>query len=658
MSPLPVDEPSARRRTWARPGGPGAFLAVSGDHLASLLRGLAAGRDPAQLVHEAMEAAVTTCGAGHGLVVALVDGTIHPLATSGAPAAALGDVAAAATRSAHLTRGTTPDGLAVVAVPVVTAGRIVGAIAVGGLLRDLEVGGLQPLADVVSIVLSHRARSRPEDAGAGAAATPEALQVAAWVARGASEEQVLARALEAAAGMLGARAGFASVLRDGTAVLTQARGIPRDRLAAGTANPAARLLLASPATTVTGPDHPVAEILGPAHLLVVPVPAGHPLGHLGVLLDEAPGPVSIAALEALAVHASLGLRAARLASRATAHDERLASVVHSLPNPVVVVDAEGRFTLVNAAAGEALGLATDFEVGQACVGRIGHPILEGLLAPVPDPMTAPTASTSPGRAVDVVVGSPPRAFRATVRPVRSGDGTVTGRVLVLDDVTAERDAERTKADFTAVIGHELRTPLTVMRGYLSTLQRRGDRMDAATRIDALQAVDGAARRLQHLVEDLLFVSAVETRPPSIDRAAIDLAELLAPWQDCGGGRIDLDLPLDVIVISSDRQKLEQIIRHLVANALEYSDGCVGLCLRSVPGEVRIAVSDHGPGIWSGDIPRLFERFHQLDGTATRAHGGTGIGLYVCRRLAELLGGRVECQSRLGVGSTFTLALPR
>ena len=93
------------------------------------------------------------------------------------------------------------------------------------------------------------------------------------------------------------------------------------------------------------------------------------------------------------------------------------------------------------------------------------------------------------------------------------------------------------------------------------------------------------------------------------------------------------------------------------NAVKYSKGEVRIEVANRGDEMHVAVIDRGPGIYSGDVPRLFDRFWQLDGSSTRSHGGTGLGLYICRRLVEAHGGRIWCESRLGVGSSFTFVLP-
>jgi signal transduction histidine kinase len=326
-------------------------------------------------------------------------------------------------------------------------------------------------------------------------------------------------------------------------------------------------------------------------------------------------------------------------------EEQLTSVVHCMANPVLVVDDAGRFVLINGAAAELFSIASAFEIGQPVAGKLGHPVLEELLT-----------ERNQGATTEVVLGeAEPRVYKASARRVMSSGGRLLGRVLVLDDITKERETDQVKSDFVAVIGHELRTPLTVMKGYLRTLVHRGDTLDPHVRELALKAIESNADRLQRLIEDVLFVSAVEAGRSNLHLDDVDLGPLvdsvIADRVKVRRPRRDLTLPLDV-------GKLQQVLHHLVDNALKYSDGEVVVEVHDRGDEMEVAVVDKGPGIFSGDVPRLFERFFQLDGASTRSHGGTGIGLYVCRRLIEAHGGRIWCESRLGVGSRFAFTLPR
>jgi signal transduction histidine kinase len=122
----------------------------------------------------------------------------------------------------------------------------------------------------------------------------------------------------------------------------------------------------------------------------------------------------------------------------------------------------------------------------------------------------------------------------------------------------------------------------------------------------------------------------------------------------------LDLPKDLRPLSSDRQKVKQILLNLLSNALKFThDGSVTISARreSADRAVTLAVADSGIGIAFGDQQKIFEDFRQLDNSPTRAYGGTGLGLSICRRLAQMLGGRIAVQSQVGKGSTFTLTLP-
>jgi signal transduction histidine kinase len=162
-------------------------------------------------------------------------------------------------------------------------------------------------------------------------------------------------------------------------------------------------------------------------------------------------------------------------------------------------------------------------------------------------------------------------------------------------------------------------------------------------------------RLERLVEDLLFVSAVNDAPTALRRATVDVAELA---EAMASDRVRVVRPREPVRVDADADKLRHALGHLLDNALKHSDGEVVLEVHVLPDDVEVAVVDTGAGIFSGDVPGLFQRFHQLDGSSTRATGGTGLGLYVSRRIVEAHGGRIWCQSRLGHGSRFAFTLPR
>jgi len=226
---------------------------------------------------------------------------------------------------------------------------------------------------------------------------------------------------------------------------------------------------------------------------------------------------------------------------------------------------------------------------------------------------------------------------------------------VLDDVTSRTELERTKADLVAVIGHELRTPITIAKGAARTLARRGATMDDDDRATTVDALARNLDRLERLVEDLLFVSSVNDAPTSLRRAAVDVGELV---EALATERVRVVRPREPVRVQADADKVLHAVAHLVDNALKHSDGEVVVEVHALPDDVEVAVVDGGVGIFSGDLPNLFRRFRQLDGSSTRSTGGTGLGLYVARRIVEAHGGRIWCQSRLGHGSRFAFTLPR
>jgi signal transduction histidine kinase len=237
-----------------------------------------------------------------------------------------------------------------------------------------------------------------------------------------------------------------------------------------------------------------------------------------------------------------------------------------------------------------------------------------------------------------------------------------------------RAADRAKGRFLATISHELRTPLTALTGYEELLADEVMGPLSEPQTDVLERMRSVTHHLTVMIEEVLAFSSIEAgrevvRPTEflaedLLRAATAIVEPLARQKQL---RLTLDLPEEPIRLTSDVDKLRQIIVNLAGNAVKFTDhGEVRITLREAIStdsigdehrEVRFAVADTGPGIAVDDARRLFRPFSQVDAGLTRRHGGTGLGLYISQRLAQLLGGRIEVTSELGAGSTFTLTLP-
>ena len=605
-----------------------------------MLRGLAAGADPARLLSDVLAGALAASGAREGLVLRTGADRATVVATTGDVSAFLKRAAEDAAGSDRLQRARDPEsGTVVVAEPLRAGGRVVGVLAVGGSMKHLDPSLLPLFGDATTLVLDRRAPT-------GGGDLPDVLRTLAEVGSDVDTYGVLSRIFDACQRLFGAASGFCALFQDGAVRVGHYRGIDHERLLRASRHPEFRSLLLSEHLRVEAADHPVVAQLARLGEIAVGVPLvvdGRKVGHLVLLLPSAPDGPTRAVLGAFAAHAAGCLRSAELYRRLNDHEEHLGAIVHSMPNPVVVVDEGGRLVEVNGAAAELFRIDAGFSGAMTLAGRLGNPRLEALLAGGDD------------GSEEVVLGTDEqRVYRATVRAARAANGRRLGRILVLDDLTSEARADAAKADFVAVIGHELRTPLTVMKGYMHTLIKRWETLADDKRQQALEALGGNLTRLERLIEDLLFVSAIEQRRCTLELAPGDVGELL---QGFAQERVVVR-PTRPLVVQLDAAKVNQVVHHLVDNALKYSENEVSVEVVDKGDKVEVSVADSGPGIYSGDIPHLFERFRQLDGTSTRAHGGVGLGLYLCRRLVEALGGRIWCESRLGVGSRFTFSLPK
>lgn len=231
-------------------------------------------------------------------------------------------------------------------------------------------------------------------------------------------------------------------------------------------------------------------------------------------------------------------------------------------------------------------------------------------------------------------------------------------------LAAQLESNRRKDEFVATISHELRTPLTVMLGAAQTLSRLDDRLDASDRERLLGTAVDQGQRLKLLIEDLLLVAAAEKEEKrTCHLLPVDTRELENDFRqdvpDTRAGLVRIVNRAPGVEVLTERFKARQVVANLVQNGLKYGAGSpVEVTVAEAGPTVVINVVDHGPGIPEEDRERVFERFLQLDQSSTRSQGGTGLGLYICRKLADQLDARLELRETPGGGCTFVLSLPR
>jgi signal transduction histidine kinase len=230
-----------------------------------------------------------------------------------------------------------------------------------------------------------------------------------------------------------------------------------------------------------------------------------------------------------------------------------------------------------------------------------------------------------------------------------------------------RELDRMKSEFVAVVSHEVRTPLTSIKGSLELLtDPKYFELPPQSR-ELLEICETNAERLAILINDILDFSKLESSRLSSHFAPLDAAQAI---EDALGqvralaakASIEITVEIDPAgpAVVADVKRIGQVLTNLLSNAIKFSAPGQPVVVRVSPGEDRgllISVTDRGQGIAAADVPKLFQKFRQLDSSATRRVGGTGLGLVISKGIVEEHGGRIWVESELGRGSTFTFWLP-
>lgn len=254
---------------------------------------------------------------------------------------------------------------------------------------------------------------------------------------------------------------------------------------------------------------------------------------------------------------------------------------------------------------------------------------------------------------------------AYITPLFGERQHVAGMVVVFHDITEFEKLEALRREFVANVSHELKTPLTTVKSYVETLLD-GAADEPELRANFLRVVDHETDRMARLVKDLLHLSQLDQGsahwdiraheiPPLVDECVARLAVQIERKELVINGVFTEETPLALI----DRDKLQQVLLNLVANAVEFTPpgGQITIETRADGAMVRITVRDTGIGIPAEDLPRIFERFYRVDKARSRMLGGTGLGLAIARQIIELLGGAISIDSELGKGTEVVFTLP-
>jgi PAS domain S-box-containing protein len=339
----------------------------------------------------------------------------------------------------------------------------------------------------------------------------------------------------------------------------------------------------------------------------------------------------------------------RLARERRAQAARILSQVR---DGVVLVDEQGVIRSWNYGAERITGMSEETV--------LGHPAREALADFATLAEQVPVAADDgPARTVTAPLRLGGKEIWLSISAVGSEDGIV----YAFRDLTDERKLERMRDEFVATVSHELRTPLASIYGAAMTLRARSG--GNALQRQLVSILTGESERLALIVEEILLASELTSGELALRPECVDAARLAHGAVEAARARLPDNLSLELAAppglppVSADESKARQVLGNLIDNAVKYSPGGgrIELRLERRNGYVAIAVRDEGLGIPPSEQELIFEKFYRLDPDMARGVGGTGLGLYICRQLAERMGGRVRVSSQPGAGSTFFFELP-
>jgi PAS domain S-box-containing protein len=373
---------------------------------------------------------------------------------------------------------------------------------------------------------------------------------------------------------------------------------------------------------------------------------------------------------------------ADLAAKTTELEDTLSyltAIINNMPDGLLVTNAQTLITLANPALGRMFGVKETELVGKDCQDTFNDklaPLIEKSCSKSESPFTA-QVELEEGRTGSAVIAAIHKKQAFSGKP-----DEFIGNIVIVRDVTSEKEIERMKDDFISTVSHELRTPLTSVLGFTKVIKKKLEEVvfpqlpagDAKTErtvrqvSDNIKIIISEGERLTELINDVLDLSKMEagkidwkldlvTVPEILDQAIAATASLF----ENKGLVLIKDIAPELPPVSCDRNRIIQVVINLLSNALKFTDsGSVTVAARKgtdPQNSIMVSIIDTGIGIAEKDRKDVFEKFKQVGDTLTDRPKGTGLGLPICKQIVEYHGGSIWMESRQGAGSVFSFVLP-
>ncbi len=345
-------------------------------------------------------------------------------------------------------------------------------------------------------------------------------------------------------------------------------------------------------------------------------------------------------------------------------------IINSMTEAVIVTNSEHKIELLNASAEKLFDVDAEKQIGKHIVNLLKRYRLESLFDEFPDINSLVPLRKFQPKIRELEMLPSKKVLKVTIAPLRNETNHTIGIILVFEDITRLKEIDNMKTEFVSVVSHELRTPLTSIKGYAALLADEKLGKLKGMQKKAAKVIDIESNRLEQLINDILDLSRLESKKAKLKLELISLEECLkeAPVKSllAMAEKKGISIQKSIIgkkenrIIYGDKLKLTQVFTNLLSNAIKFTKekGIITIRVYDNKSHVIAEVSDSGTGIAKKELPKLFNKFYQVESHLKRNQRGTGLGLAIVKEVIALHHGLISISSKPGKGTKISFALPK